>query len=953
MSEDNTQFTRSEFVGRRREVAELCGGLDDARRGHGRFFLVAGAPGIGKTWLADEVARHAASSAMAVLRAGCWEGAGAPPYWPFIQVIRSALGGIERHQEAPPRPSIASSPALAHDLAQLIPSLQLSTAAASEPSPQPSLDPDQARFRLFDSVATAVRDLAAARPLMLIVEDLHDADQPSLLMLRFVVRQLKNSPVMVLCTYRDVAVQHSPVLSQLVGYLTHEGIEVPLLALSREETARLVEERAGMPPSPRLVSDIHQATAGNPLFIDGLVRVLAAEESLSDAVRLNLAAFRVPDGVREAIRRWLALLSDRSALVTAATIGQQFELRCLQRVIQAPGHELVDVLREAANLGIVVPLSHGAYRFSHALIRNALCDELDSAQRSLVHLQIGAALEAIYHPDVDAHLAELAHHFVEGGDIDKAIDYSIRAAEAAQAVFAYEDAATHWQTALELMPERSEDRERRAELLERLGDLLGLTASEGARYLERAAGLYADLGRPEAAARVQARMAISVVGEDVRIEQGLSASQRTIEISEQLGDRVLWARAASSHAYNLCARGQLTQSFALIHRVSEEADRLNDNITGFGITAVCAEMLMWLCDPVGISAQMERELTRSRIIEAPLIREVLMDWLLVFEMPRGNLDNTGRPLGQTRREPLIEAETAFYRGEWEHAELLMVQAFGQARRGGRGRRMHVYSAWLAKVRGALSQHSAAEEILRENVTIGSKRPHLPFELHSRQELALLYAHTGRPELAEPHLERCREVMAAGEDWRGLAGHVGRAEGAVAAAQGRFETAHEQFAAAVEIHRRYQVPFEQAKTLHHWGRALLAASDNVQALDKFDAAMELYRRHGAGERWLKLVHEDRLRAQSPVTVAHRRRHEAQAAEQVERRTVPSVSEPIEQAVISAIFRKQGEYWTLCWAGSQSRLKHRKGMDYIARLLRYPGQEFAAADLTAAIEPGVEC
>ena len=172
---------------------------------------------------------------------------------------------------------------------------------------------------------------------MLIVEDLHDADQPSLLMLRFVVRQLKNAPVLILGTYRDVEVAAlARVVSADWAISRARALRFRCSRLSREDTARMIEERAGVPPSPRLVSDIHQATAGNPLFIDGLVRVLAAEGRLRNASRLNLAAFRVPDGVREAIRRWLALLSDRSALVTAATIGQQFELRCLQRVTQAP-----------------------------------------------------------------------------------------------------------------------------------------------------------------------------------------------------------------------------------------------------------------------------------------------------------------------------------------------------------------------------------------------------------------------------------------------------------------------------------------------------------------------------------------------------------------------------------------------------------------------------------------
>ena len=123
----------------------------------------------------------------------------------------------------------------------------------------------------------------------------------------------------VLCTYRDVEVQRSPALSQLIGDLTREGTQVPLFGLSREDAARMIAERAGAQPIPRLVSDIPQATAGNPLFIDCLVRVMAAEGRLESASRLNLAAFRVPDGVREAIRRWLAQLSDRSPLVVAAT----------------------------------------------------------------------------------------------------------------------------------------------------------------------------------------------------------------------------------------------------------------------------------------------------------------------------------------------------------------------------------------------------------------------------------------------------------------------------------------------------------------------------------------------------------------------------------------------------------------------------------------------------------
>ncbi len=200
--------TRGEFVGRGREVAELCGGLEDVRRGRGRFFLVIGEPGIGKTWLADEVARRAESSGIAVVRAGCWEGAGAPAYWPFVQVLRAAMRIAD--PDAQGRLSSAGNwPRLAQDLVQLIPEMRHHVHSPAEASEHPGPDLEQARFRLFDSVAAAIRHLAGHAPLMLILEDLHDADQPSLMMLRFVVSQLKNAPVLILGNYRDIEVQRS------------------------------------------------------------------------------------------------------------------------------------------------------------------------------------------------------------------------------------------------------------------------------------------------------------------------------------------------------------------------------------------------------------------------------------------------------------------------------------------------------------------------------------------------------------------------------------------------------------------------------------------------------------------------------------------------------------------------------------------------------------------------
>jgi hypothetical protein len=207
---------------------------------------------------------------------------------------------------------------------------------------------------------------------------------------------------------------------------------------------------------------------------------------------------------------------------------------------------------------------------------------------------------------------------------------------------------------------------------------------------------------------------------------------------------------------------------------------------------------------------------------------------------------------------------------------------------------------------------------------------------------LIYAETGRPEKAHPHLARCREIIAGGEDWRGLVGHIARAEAVVAAAEGRIADAQPLFAKAVEIHRRYQVPFDEAETLHYWGRALLAAEDREAAMGKLDAAMELYRRHEAGERWLEKVQADRLRAQGTGAV--------RAEPALELPATGTEKRPGQDSRITGTFRQHGEYWTLSLAGSESRLKDRKGFHYIAWLLRHPDQELAAWDLVAKVEPG---
>jgi predicted ATPase len=200
--------------------------------------------------------------------------------------------------------------------------------------------------------------------LLIVIDDLHDADQPSLQMLRFVARETKAVPIMMLGTYRDTEVRQSPELGKLIGDLGREGWTVPLTGLSQTEVRLFVEQTSGQKAKEKLVADLCQATNGNPLFVEGVVRLLIAEGRIDS----ETAAFDLPDGVRESIRRRLAVLpaETTTTLSIASVIGNEFDVRLLERASGSSAEQIVERLEDGRRIGIVsdggAPLRQ--YRFS-------------------------------------------------------------------------------------------------------------------------------------------------------------------------------------------------------------------------------------------------------------------------------------------------------------------------------------------------------------------------------------------------------------------------------------------------------------------------------------------------------------------------------------------------------------------------------------------------------------
>jgi len=435
----------SVFVGRQREMDELKAALEDALSGRGRLVMLVGEPGIGKTRTAQELASHAETLGFQVLWGRCYEEQGSPPYWPWVQPLRAYV------QQRDPQQLRSEMGPGAADIAEIISEVR---EKLPDLKPPPAVEPDQARFRLFDSIATFLKNAAQNQPMMLVLEDLHWADRPSLLLLEFLAHELSGARLLVIGTYRDVEVSRHHPLSQSLGSLIREPVfrRVQLEGLTRQEVGRFVEVATGVRPTPGLVEVLHSRTEGNPLFVSEVARLLR-QEGLEGEQSQNLP---IPEGVRDAIGRRLNFLSEQcnQALTVASVIGREFDFRLLGRLVQGTAEDqLLGAIDEALAVHVIeeVPRSVGRYQFTHSLVQETLTQELSTARRARLHARIGETLEEMYSNSIEAHAAEIAHHFAEAESVlgyEKLVHYSLLAGERALAAYAYEEALAHFQRGL-------------------------------------------------------------------------------------------------------------------------------------------------------------------------------------------------------------------------------------------------------------------------------------------------------------------------------------------------------------------------------------------------------------------------------------------------------------------------------------------------------------------------
>src|SRR6185312_1560821 len=469
-SHDGAMSRADRLIGRESALAAASSVLDDARGGTGQFLMISGEAGIGKTAMLAALARRAGQDPL-VLRGFCWEGDGAPPYWPWSQVLQASGLPMADLGEAGWLLQPASGPAE-----------PMSAAAAGD-----------AQFRLFEAVARWLRGLAAGRPVLVVLDDLHWADEPSLRLLGFLARALAAEPVGLLGAYRDT--EASPELYKIAG----QAQQLALAGLTPDDVGALARELSGTTVPPQVTAQLWERSGGNPFFVRELIRLLLAQGSWHQPAQ-------IPASVAETLRRRLARLSTECVrlLEWAAIAGRDIDVGLLTHGAAA-GHEpaALSLLDEARQAGVIT----GALppRFTHDLYRETIIEGLSTTTRTAINLSVGRALQARSGP-----AARVAAHLLAAGPQARpdALDYSLLAAREATARLGHEDACAYYLRALHVISERGCVTAERVEILLELAashERTGRSDLAAQRYREAA-----DVSRMAADAMGLARAALGI-----------------------------------------------------------------------------------------------------------------------------------------------------------------------------------------------------------------------------------------------------------------------------------------------------------------------------------------------------------------------------------------------------------------------------------------------------------
>ena len=456
---------RTPLIGRAEPQAELLAGLDRAASGAGgSMVMIGGEPGVGKTRLCDEVLAEARKRRFLTLVGHCYETEGSPPYIPFVEMVESAIRQVD---PGVLREHLGDS---AGDVARLVPELRRQFPDIPPPL---ELPPEQERRHLYNSCRDFVARAAGTSPICVLLDDLHWADEGSLLLVDRFAEDIAGMRVMVLGTYRDVELDLGRPLARTLDGLVRQRLvhRVSLKRLPESDVAAMLEALGGRGAPGPLVEAIYRETEGNPFFVEEIFKHLAESGQLFDAGGgwrddLHVAELDVPESVRLVLGRRLERLSEESrrSLSAAAVIGRSFNFTLINSMVGGLTEDaLLDALDEGERAGLLTSTADGPevlFTFGHELIRQTLLTGLTVLRRQRLHLRVAEAMEKVHAGHLDERAGDIAGHLLQAGlaaDAGKAARFLRMAGDRAQSAAAFEEALRNHESGLAIVP--PDDRE--------------------------------------------------------------------------------------------------------------------------------------------------------------------------------------------------------------------------------------------------------------------------------------------------------------------------------------------------------------------------------------------------------------------------------------------------------------------------------------------------------------
>lgn len=920
-----TAVREVQLIDRIEEMGLLREAADKAVRSEGGLVFLYGEAGIGKTRLTRELGAYARLRGMKVLYGRCpalFRMDGVPPYILWKEVIKDYL------EVCTPEQLYRVIGFYPSEVSKLVPEIKQRLGAIPQSLP---LSPEQERDRLFEAVSQFVINISKEAPLLVVLDDLQWTDPSSLLLLHYLARGVYREPLLLLGAYRDTDIDEMHPLSPVLAELNRERLlqSAQLKRMSFNDVLEMIKQTLEQDDVPREFCElVYEKTRGNPFFVEEVLKSLMEEEVIYREENKwkirEVSRIEFPKTVKSVIKKRISRLDDecQNVLTMASFVGNDFTFEALCVVTGIEENKLLELIEKMLKTGLVkerVIRGEDMYCFADIIVRDVVHEEVSHLRHKKLHSVVGSALEKVYAKKIDEHLGELAYHFLEGGDKEKALDYFSKAGEKAQKVYAHNEAFSYLKHALELLEEKEDNIEQRAHILERLGDLKTWTGESDAsmEYLNRSLTLWNQLRDKKNIAKLHAKMAFGfwlVLGnrdkasehhhmaleilekepesvelaslyEDIshvfwrtgKSAEALSWTQKAFELAERLGDSEVLTRCYSNLGVLSMKSGEFEQASKYYEQGLKMA--LESNFVGHAIT-----LYNNLCNLYFVTGEFQK-LFETAQKGSELAKKVGspygLQWLgAMLGASYGYMGELQKSISifedvlalAKRTKHTVQISGAMsalgicylYLGEWDKSLQYLMEALDITKKIGEYQFSGQATYFLGELFMEMEDYVEAEKYFNENNSIYEKAGDKDTQLtDSFTALSRLYLKTGEIEKAKELIEKTYEHATKTKNRLTIA-YAEMLKGMLFREQKNWEQSIEYFEKSLQGYKSLNAQkwyvFQFAELLYEYGLMYLNRNeegDKEKAYALLNQALEIYQKTDAKKKIEKIIAKKKL------------------------------------------------------------------------------------------------